>query len=410
MKCLVATRQCFLGLLAGVFSMTAISGAAADHGTAFDKAIDSAKVIADARMRYEGVDQNDLAENADALTLRLRAGFVTGEVSGTSLGVDFEWVESLVGDYNSTTNGKTRFPVVADPEEVELNQLYLQNTALPETTLTVGRQRLMLDDSRFVGNVGWRQNEQTFDALRLTNGSIEGVRFDVAYIRQVNRVFGAGSMASPWHGDSFLANVSYDLGVGKLTGFAYLIEVEEVPVNSSQTYGLRFAGRKKIDAVTVNYALSYATQRDNRQNPVDYSADYYLIDVGVDYAGAVLGGAYEVLDGDGVKGFATPLATLHGFQGWTDKFLMTPANGVADLSFKAGYGWRDVGPFSAVDALAVYHDFKAERGSASYGSEIGFMLKAVWKNTGFTVKYAEYDARTFAVDTRKFWFEAAYGF
>jgi len=407
MKQWTGIKQCFL---AGVMSAAVIGSAHAEGGSALEKALAQARVVADARIRYETVDQDGLLNDADALTLRLRGGFVTGEVSDTRLGVDFEWVQSLVSDYNSTTNGKTLYPVVADPEDVELNQLYLQNKSLPGTTLTVGRQRLILDDARFVGNVGWRQNEQTFDALRLTNTSIDGVRIDVAYINQVNRVFGPDSAASPWNGDSFLANVSHDLGVGRLTGFAYLIDLEEAPANASQTYGLRFSGQKAIEAVTVKYVLSYATQSDDGKNPINYSADYYLIDVGVDYAGATFGAAYEVLEGDGVKGFATPLATLHKFQGWTDKFLTTPADGVADLSFKAGYGWKDVGPFRAVDALAVYHDFDAERGGAAYGSEFGFMLKAVWQKMTFIAKYADYDAKSFATDTRKFWFEAAYSF
>jgi len=407
MKQQTIMKHCFL---AGAISAAVMGSAHAEGGSVLDKAFSNARIVADARMRYEMVDQDGLAKDADALTLRLRSGFVTGEVSDTQLGVDFEWVESLVNDYNSTTNGKTQYPVVADPEDVELNQLYIQNKSLPGTTVKVGRQRLVLDDSRFVGNVGWRQNEQTFDALRLTNTSIEGLKVDVAYINQVNRIFGPDSAASPWNGDSFLANVSYDLGVGRLTGFAYLIDLDEAPTNASQTYGLRFSGQKEIDAVTVNYVLSYATQSDDRKNPLDYSADYYLVDVGVGYAGATFGAAYEVLEGDGVKGFATPLATLHKFQGWTDKFLTTPADGVRDLSFKAGYGWKDVGPFSAVKALAVYHDFNAERGGADYGSEVGFMLKAVWRKMTFIAKYADYDAKSFATDTQKFWLEAAYSF
>jgi hypothetical protein len=397
-------------VLAGIVSAAVIGSAQAGDGSALDKAFVDARVVADARVRYEAVDQDGLVNDADALTLRLRSGFVTGEVSDTRLGIDFEWVESLISNYNSTTNGKTFYPVVADPEDAELNQFYLQNKSLPGTTLTVGRQRLILDDARFVGNVGWRQNEQTYDAVRLTNTSIDGVTVDVAYINQVNRVFGPDSAVSPWNGDSFLANVSHDLAVGRLTGFAYLIDLEEAPANASQTYGLRFAGQKALRAATVKYALSYATQSDDGKNPINYSADYCLIDVGVDYAGATFGAAYEVLGGDGVKGFATPLATLHKFQGWTDKFLTTPAGGVADLSFKAGYGWKDVGPFRTVDTLAVYHDFEAARGGAAYGTEIGFMVKAAWRKMTFIAKYADYDAKSFATDTQKFWLEAAYSF
>src|SRR5690606_33627078 len=99
---------------------------------------------------------------------------------------------------------------------------------------------------------GWRQNEQTFDAVRVTNSSLNRVTIDLVYINQVNRIFGPDSAASPWNGDTFIANAGLDVGVGRLAGFAYLIEAEEAPVNSSQTFGLRFVGKKKFDAVTVN--------------------------------------------------------------------------------------------------------------------------------------------------------------
>ena len=50
--------------------------------------------------------------------------------------------------------------VVGDPETSEINQVFLSCTG-GKTTATVGRQRLVLDGARFVGDVGWRQNMQT---------------------------------------------------------------------------------------------------------------------------------------------------------------------------------------------------------------------------------------------------------
>ncbi|RME68290.1 MAG: hypothetical protein D6782_01345, partial [Alphaproteobacteria bacterium] len=284
-------------LAAALGGVVACPAQADSAGNIFDQAFSQAKPVLAARLRYEGVDQDGIARNADALTLRVRAGLVTGAVADTQLGFDFEWIESINGDFNSTTNGRTQFPVVADPQDVELNQLYLQNKSLPATTITLGRQRVTLDDHRFIGNVGWRQNEQTYDAVRLSNTALAGLTIDLLYLNQVNRVFGPDSPASPWHGDSFLANLSYAFAFGKLTAFAYLIEVDQVAVNSSQTYGLRFAGARNVGAAKVRYALSYASQSDDHDNPVDYRADYYYVDAGVDYAGASLGVAYEVLDG-----------------------------------------------------------------------------------------------------------------
>ena len=238
------------------------------------------KVLLDTRMRYEGVEQEPSAEDAEAVTLRARLGFETGKVFNTSLLAEGEFVWPLVTVYISTTNGKTQYPIVADPESHELNRLQLTNTSLPGTTLTIGRQRILLDDQRFVGNVGWRQNEQTYDSLRFVNKSIKNATFDVAYVSQVNRVFGKESVQGRYEGDSILANASYQFPVGKLTGFGYLLKFDSIAAapaavrDSSETYGVRFAGEKPFSSMKLAYAGSYATQSERGDNPLSFDLDY----------------------------------------------------------------------------------------------------------------------------------------
>ena len=84
--------------------------------------------------------------------------------------------------------------MVADPESYELNRLQLTQHRLPghDASRSAGSASL-LDDHRFVGNVGWRQNEQTFDALRVVNKTVKNLTVDVTYLNQVNRVFGEDS-------------------------------------------------------------------------------------------------------------------------------------------------------------------------------------------------------------------------
>jgi len=74
--------------------------------------------IIDARMRAEFVDQTPLAEDADAITLRLRAGFESGKAWSTTLLAEGEFVTPLGGDYrpDPARPTLTAFPVVADPE------------------------------------------------------------------------------------------------------------------------------------------------------------------------------------------------------------------------------------------------------------------------------------------------------
>src|SRR3546814_5738839 len=106
-------------------------------------------------------------ENADALTVRVRAGLEIGLSENFAILGEVEGTLAPIQDYNSTTNGKTDFSTIADPQTIELNRLHLQYRGVEGSIVTVGRQRINLDDQRFVGSVGWRHDEQTFDAARL---------------------------------------------------------------------------------------------------------------------------------------------------------------------------------------------------------------------------------------------------
>jgi hypothetical protein len=372
------------------------------------------KPIVDARFRFESVDQEPIANTAQATTFRVRAGFETGKAWGTSLLVEGVATGSLQEHYNNTNNGKTTFPVVADPDNYALNRLQLVNTLIPNTTLTLGRQRLILDDHRFVGNVGWRQNEQTYDAFRVVNKTIPNVTIDLTYANQINRVFGRdglpGANAGHFTGDNLLANVAWQLPMGKLTAFGYLIDFDQKPVpvrDSTQTLGLRFAGERPLAKVKVGYIVSWATQQDRAANPLNFGNDYYLAEVTGTFRQYSLGAGYEVLEGNGVKGFTTPLATLHRFQGWADKFLTTPVNGISDSYLNAGYQKKGVGPLETLALTASWHKFDSQRLSINYGSELDLQLQAKYHRFAGLIKYADYNAMSATPltvrDTAKFW-------
>ena len=372
-----------LGLcIAFALSGNTVVAASPDSMGPVGGALSQTKVLFDTRMRYEGVDQDPLAEDAEAVTLRARIGFETGKAWSTSLLAEGDLIWPIVTDYNSTTNGKTQYPIVADPESYEVNRLQLTNTSLSGTTITVGRQRIVLDDQRFVGNVGWRQNEQTYDSVRLVNKSAKNVTVDLAYVTQVNRVFGKESVQGRYEGDSVLANLSYQFPVGKLTGFGYLLEFDPITAvpaavrDSSETLGVRFAGEKPVGKAKLSYAASYATQSERGDNPLSFDLDYYLGEITATVSRYSFGAGLEVLEGDGVKGFTTPLATLHKFQGWTDKFLATPPQGIEDRYVNAGVTYKGLGALESLSLLGFFHDYRAERVSADYGTELNLQLMA----------------------------------
>ncbi len=365
----------------------------------------------DLRLRYENVEQDNALEEATAYTVRTRLGYTTGKWNNFDLQVELEDVHALGDeDYNScpgalsdSCNRKTQFSVIGDPADTELNQFWLRYSGIPGTVLKYGRQRLALDNHRFIGTVGWRQNEQTFDAASIVNTSLPKTTITYAYLNDVNGIF-----FNDFRMGSHLLNVGFAASPKfNLTGYGYLLDFElDVPARrDTQTLGLRATGAVPFSAVQFLYTLEYADQGDYKDSPSTVDASYALVELGAGskYLTGKLG--YEVLGGDGVFGFQTPLATLHAFQGWADLFLNTPATGVQDAYLSLG------GPLAGFNWLAVYHQFSPDTSGDDYGDEIDLQVaRPINDNFSVLLKYADYSADAFAVDTKKLWVQAEYKF
>ena len=371
------------------------------------------KPLGEARLRYEQVDQDGLAADADALTLRLRAG-VEAKAGRWSALVEGQGTLAVVDDYFDGLHGPATRPLVADPENIALARAQLRY-ASPSFAVTAGRQRIGLDDERFIGAVPFRQNGQSFDAVRAEITPAKGVKADLTYawsVRTIWGIDGAGARQQAVSGDNLFGNVSVATLVGKIAAFAYLVDQDEAAMQgfrmSSQSYGVRLDGSQPLGKAKIAYQLSYARQSDGHRNPNEFSADFWLADVGV-YLGGPRGGAgYEILGADNglaLTSFQTPLATGFKFQGWADKFLVTPPDGVRDLYGSVGWGWKAVGPLKAVTLQAAYHDYRSDRASRAYGDEIDLLASAKLGKVTASARYAHYDADTFATDTDKFWLQ-----
>jgi hypothetical protein len=393
---------------------TALLGAATCAGAqaaeTWGQALREGDVIVDLRARYESVDQDGFGAKADALTNRLRAGLQTAPLKGTSFLAEGVVIDDLVEDYNSTVNGHGQYPVVADPADfAAINRLAVINKSLDRTTLTFGRQRLTLDDHRFVGNVGWRQHEQTFDGLR-AQWAAPKVKLDLSYSAQVNRVFGPDSPQGKWEGDIVLANIAQTLPIGTLTFYDYYLDIDDAPTASSNTLGVKLAGSKPLGRLTGTYALGFAQQSEAGANSTDLDADYTLVEGGINFAKIGIALGQEVLGSDGAAAFATPLATLHAFQGWADKFLATPGVGVEDRYVRLSYPLAKRGRFTSVAATAFFHEFAADVGDADFGEELDVQLVARTERMALTLKYADYRAAALFTDTSKLWLSVDYSF
>jgi len=401
------TATTLMASFIGTFSMTA----AAAEQDSFIEALTGGKVSFSARARYEAVEQDNALKDADAFTVRSTLGYETGRFNGFGAFIEFENVTDLGGDnYNSTTNGETEYSVVADPDGTEVNQAYLSYQGF-DTVAKFGRQQITYRDApfhRYIGNVLWRQNHQTFDAFSLQNSSLQDTKLSYAFVNKINTIFGDDRDAGIIRNgvidvEAHLLNAQYSgLPFGKVEGYGYLLEYEDAESTSSKTLGVRLNGAPAInDSWNLVYSAEYARQSDYKSGTMD-AQDYYLAELGAKHKGWMAKLSYEVQEGDGTDSFKTPLGTNHAFQGWADQFLTTPAQGLKDTYLTI------VGNVIFGAKLIVsYHDFETDQDSLDAGNELDILLEKTF-NQHYTVglKYADYQADDefpSLVDTEKFW-------
>ncbi|PHR85481.1 MAG: hypothetical protein COA59_00540 [Colwellia sp.] len=391
---------CLSITLAGSCSSLAFAGATTSNSIA--EALFNGKTNINVNLRYETVDQDNAKKDANALTLRTRLTYATGDVVGFSSLIEFEDSRTVLGvdDYNNTLGKNTNYSVIADPETTELDQFLLQYKQ-KYLAIKVGRQLITMDNHRFVGHVGWRQDRQTFDGVTFAYQPIKELTLDYGYITKRNRIF---AEAKDIDSNDHLLNATYKTALGKITAYGYLLEVDNDTENGLDTFGLRFNGGTSVGEQKISYQLEYA-QQDADNAATSYSAYYLLAEISSTFSGVGMKVGYELLSSDnGTYGFSTPLATLHKFNGWSDQFLNTPKEGLVDLY--ASVGGKVAGGKWAV----IYHKFDADDASATVddlGSEINAVYtKSFTKNYSAGLKLASYsagDSTAGKVDTDKIW-------
>jgi hypothetical protein len=401
------TSRPIYGLMAlTTFGLLATSASA----QTFSEALAASKPLLESRLRYESVEQQGL-KDATALTWRNRFGFQTGEFRHLKLLVEVEDVRPLVDDYNSGFNGKTAYAGVGDPEVTEINRAQLSWTPSANAAVVVGRQRIVLDDGRFVGNSGWRQDEQTFDALR---GDLKHGKWTLtyAYVYKVNRVT---AEAADWDADTHLISAAYTHSPAlKLQAYDYAIRLKTL-LNSNQTAGVRVSGDKAVSKVRVSYAVNYAKQGDFANNPQSFDLATYSGDVSAAYGIATYKLGYEVLEGNGVRGFVMPLATNHAFRGWADAFSTagnkTLPDGIKDLSLGVTLAPKTFAVLKSPTLSVIWHDFDTERLTRGIGHEWDAQATtALTKNLTALVKYADFEraSTTMPASRSKVWLGLEY--
>lgn len=379
-------------LMAAAIAVTSMGSTQLMAEGGLKEALAGGEVKLDFRYRFENAEQDlDTKKEAWASTLKSRFTYTTAKWGNFQAQIEVDDVSEIGNDnYNSKKNGKTEYSVIADPEGTGINQAWIAYTGIENTTIKHGRTRVLLDNQRFVGGVGWRQNEQTYDVTAVVNTSIKDTTVFIARVRDIQSILGDAVSTN-----SNLVNVKYNgLDNGSWTMYYYDLD------NISMTKGFRIKGSPEVGGLKVHYEFELATQQGEGAGP-SYDADYSHFVLGATAGKITAKIGRETQESDGGRiAFRTPLGTNHGFNGWADKFLATPADGLEDTYLSIG---TKLGDFKVT---AVIHDFEAEDSSKDYGQELDLSISTkLAENVTVLGKYADFDGESGMDDTRKFWLQ-----
>lgn len=346
--------------------LAALAVAGADLGPVRASVASESDCFGEFRYRFEWVDEEGFDVNARASTLLSRLGCRVSVGQRWELMAEGSSVLALGSDrYNPVGDlDRTRFPVVADPEDTRLARFSLRWLIAEGIDLSAGRHRIKLDNDRFIGNVGWRQNEQTYDSLQISVERDQWTAF-YAYVDRVNRIFDQDLSIGRHDHRSHLVNASIQFAEGHdLVAYVYDIDNRDAPGLANITAGLRYSGSSESG---IEWLAEFAQQQETGRAPVDYSARYFHAEGSAAVRPTLsIRAGFERLEGDRNPGraFRTPLATLHAFNGWADRFLSTPDRGLDD------YFIGLLGQYRNARWQLVGHEFRSEVGNDRFGREL----------------------------------------
>lgn len=355
-------------VLFAVISANALAVDAPTSAAGPVEAIVGGKLTFNLRTRYEHVSQDGKQDSADAVTNRTLLGWRTLPLHGFSVYAEAIDVTRIGAQhYNDTSVASARYPTVADPENTDVNQLYLDYTGIPDTRIRLGRQSLKLDNVRYIGNVEFRQVMQVFNGLWLENRSVRNVEIDYGHFVRVKNIF---TVQRQTRLDLVRASWTF-MPESQLTGFAYF---QDQPVtgqatgftdNSNRIVGVRANGAIPVDAHwKVPFTAEFAQQDAWADGNDAIDAHYWRAGIGAQHDKTYVRIDREVLGSNGNRyAFQTPLGTNHLFQGWVDQFLTTPRQGIRDTYLSAGT------TVAGVQLSTELHDFRSDFGDQKLGRE-----------------------------------------
>jgi Alginate export len=391
-------------------------------------------------------------EDAKGITVRSLIGWQTAPFHNFSLAAQLINVSKLQDDFNDSTPltgpfnpaanqpDKLAYAKIVDPDYTGVNQLYVDWTGIKNTKFRLGRQQVNLDNVRFIGDIGFRQVMQVFDGASVLNKSIPDTEVYLAHyesVQQINtklRTDGALEIANVRYRFSpteYLIGYGYftsfsDLGFGNAWFGAGALNNAGKPNisadQSNKTFGLRLDGTHPFNPnFRAHYTAEYAKQSDYSGGDSRIDAHYYKLGGGLGFDNFNMRIDQELLSSNSSKyAFQTPFGTNHLFQGWVDKFLATPKEGIRDTFVTATYRYDDFSFFADYHVLNSDEDFVSATGGKGdkYGTEWNVAATYNYnKNIMAKVEYGKYSESDQYLatanrirDTDKLWLTAMYTF
>lgn len=406
------------------------------------------------RLRYENVNQdgyqpanligtttatpnnptrNNQLKDAEALTLRSLVGWQSAPFHNFSFAGQVINVSKFKDDFNDSTNGtlingvsnqpnKVQYAKVVDPDDTDINQLFVDWTGIKNTRVRLGRQQINLDNVRFIGDVGFRQVMQVYDGVTALNKSIPDTEIFAGHIERVKQIntelrsdgaleiINAKYRISPTEslvGYGYFSGFS-DLGLGRAWfGNAPLVAGVAAGKNGTanqnadqgnKIIGARLDGVHKIDDDwKALYTAEYAKQTNYNGGDSRIDAHYYKVGGGAAYGNFTLRADQELRSSNNsTYAFQSPFGTNHLFQGWADKFLATPLEGIQDNFITATYKYKDFLFFADYHVINSDKDFHTVgSGANTNGNKFGTEWNAavtynVSKNIMTKLEYAKF--------------------
>ncbi len=409
----------------------------AEHEYTFMDSVKAGKNLTTFRLRYENVSQdgmgpagtsaaNKALKDGEALTLRSLIGWQTAPYQNFSLAGQLIDMSKFIDNFNDSSNNtlinassnqlsNAEYAKIIDPSYTGINQLYLDWTGLKNTRLRLGRQQVNLDNVRFIGDIGFRQVMQVFDGVSVLNKSLPETEVFAAHFKKVTQI-----TAEQRTGNLELTNIRYHISPTEfLVGYAYISNIDELGFGnawfgadalnnagkpnsnadqSNKVFGLRLDGTHPFNPnFRAHYTVEYAKQSDYADGDKRIAAHYYKLGGGLGFDNFNFRLEQELLSSNDSKyAFQTPFGTNHLFQGWADKFLATPRQGIQDTFVSATYQYDDFLFFADYHLINSDEDFNTVGGgTATNGSKYGteWNMAATWnidKNWMSKLEYGKY--------------------